>query len=90
MATAKDEIMRSAKLKNRSLLFALAASCAVSCLSACGVKGALSTPPPLWGETKSEADNPAESNPVLNESPISNNEDDDIFGDDYIEETEPF
>lgn len=82
--------MRSAKFKNQSLLFALTASFAVTCLSACGVKGDLSTPPPLWGETKSEADNPAESNPIFNESPISNDEDGDIFGDDYIAETEPF
>lgn len=82
--------MRTARFKNSISRLVLAILVASSCLTACGIKGDLDTPPPLWGETKSEAENTSANNPVLNKSPIDNNEDDDIFGSDYIEETEPF
>lgn len=82
--------MHAAKFKTTSFYSAIIILLGMVCLSGCGIKGDLNTPPPLWGDAKSEADNPAERNPVLDDSPINNNEDNDIFGDDYIEETEPF
>lgn len=82
--------MRTARLNSLTLRAVIAVLIGSFCLSACGVKGDLDIPPPLWGEAKNEADNASAGNPILNESPIDNNEDDDIFGSDYIEETEPF
>lgn len=82
--------MQDAKFKTSRFHAIILMFLGMVCLSGCGIKGDLATPPPLWGDAKSEADNPAERNPVLDDSPINSNEDDDIFGDDYIEETEPF
>lgn len=67
-------------------------------LSACGIRGNLETPPPVWGDTvkaeemtsdETKASQKDES--ILDESPISKKDDEgDIFGDDYLENEEPF
>lgn len=65
-------------------------------LSACGIKGPLETPPPLWGDEKPKSDEtkPAEKakdESIFDSSPIDNkNDEDDIFGDSYLESDEPF
>jgi predicted small lipoprotein YifL len=64
---------------------------AILTLSACGIKGSLETPPPLWGDETTSKDETKKDDSVLDESPISKtNDEDNIFSDDYLENDEPF
>lgn len=58
-------------------------------LTGCGIKGGLKTPPPLWGEPRNEVDKKPDEDSVTNDSPIDDTEDD-IFDEDYVDETTPY
>ncbi|RKQ68875.1 hypothetical protein DES40_1650 [Litorimonas taeanensis] len=80
--------------------------CGLLGLSACGIKGPLETPPPVWGEekpnpdmasdtmakdTKADKAEKAKDDSIFDSSPIDNkNDENDIFGDSYLESDEPF
>ncbi len=58
-------------------------------LTGCGIKGSLKTPPPLWGEARNEVGKKPNEGSVINDSPIDDKEDD-IFDEDYVDETTPY
>lgn len=56
-------------------------------LTACGIKGGLKTPPPLWGGDKTVQDETAQDeDSILNENGLENSDDSDLYSD-TIEDT---
>jgi len=51
-------------------------------LTACGIKGGLKTPPPLWGADKSsKVETANDENSILDENGLENRDDSDLYGD---------
>lgn len=85
----KGSVMRSAHRNSLNLYLTLALLLSSVSLTGCGIKGPLKTPPPLWGETQNPVDAKPDEDSVLNGSPIDEKQDD-IFDEDYVDETTPF
>jgi len=81
--------MRSAHRKSLNIYLTLSLLLGSFSLTGCGIKGPLKTPPPLWGEAKTKVDKKPDEDSVLSGSPIDNKQDD-IFDEDYVEETTPY
>ena len=81
--------MRATRRNSFNLYLTLALLLGSVSLTACGIKGPLKTPPPLWGEAQNEVDEKPDEDSVISESPIDD-EQDDIFDEDYADETTPY
>lgn len=81
--------MRIARRNSLNLYLTLALLLGSASLTGCGIKGSLKTPPPLWGEAQNQVGEKPDEDSVVSESPIDD-EQDDIFDEDYVEETTPY